>query len=310
MKSSIKSALLTFTAGLAVMSMLIGCGGKKTADTKEESETLFAVNTLKTGNGNLDDYLEFGGDVASVNAVDVMPDVAGKIASVKVSVGDMVQKDDIIAFVDASRAGYAYQTSPVKSPIAGRVTSLPVTIGNTVSQAMSIAKVARTDELEVKISIPERFISRIQDRQLASVTFDAYPNEVFSARVTEVSPVLDTMTRTMGVKLRFVKSDSRVKAGMYARVKLVTDSVKNAIVIPSPAIVTRDGESYVYIVSSQKNGDTPAAVRQQKITTGISVDNKTEVTKGLESGDEIVIKGQGLLNDGAKINIISVAQSE
>ncbi len=304
MKRMTKS-VITAASMIAVLT-LMSCGKKdmEEADTKEV-ETLYAVSTYKTSAGNLDEYLEFGGDVASVNEVMVLPDQAGKITNILVKVGDMVKKDQVIAYVNPLRVGVVYNDSPVKAPIAGRITSLPVTIGSTVSQAASVAKVARTDELEIRIAIAERFVSRISNGQKATVTFDAYPSVEFGAKVFEVSPVLDTSTRTMGVKLRLNPPDSRVKVGMYGRVKLVTESVKNAIVVPSSAIVSRDGKNYVFVIATPKTGKDPAVVGLRAVTKGISVDNKVEITNGLEVGDEIIIKGQTLLNDGSKVNIVS-----
>ena len=305
MKRTAKSVITA--ASMAAALTFISCGPKKaaTSENSKEVETLYAVSTYKTVAGNLDDYLEFGGDVASVNEVMVLPDQAGKITNVLVKVGDMVKQGQTLAYVNPLRAGVVYNDSPVRAPISGRVTSLPVTVGSTVSQSSSVAKVARTDDLEIRINIAERFISRISNDQTATVTFDAYPSVEFGAKVFEVSPVLDTSTRTMSVKLRFNPPDSRVKVGMYGRVKLVTDSVKNAIVLPSSALVTRDGKDYVFIVTSPKSGKNAAVVGLKPITKGISIDNKVEITKGLEAGDEVVVKGQTLLNDGAKVNIVS-----
>ena len=304
MKKSMKS-VVTLASMAAVLS-LMSCGPKKAAkEESKEVETLYAVSTYKTVEGNLDDYLEFGGDVASVSEVMVLPDQAGKITNVLVKVGDMVKKDQTIAYVNPLRVGVVYNDSPVKAPISGRITSLPVTVGSTVSQSSSVAKVARTDDLEIRIAIAERFISRISNGQKATVTFDAYPSVEFGAKVFEVSPVLDTATRTMGVKLRLNPPDSRVKVGMYGRVKLVTESVKNAIVLPISALVTRDGKDYVFVVTSPKSGKNAAVVGLKPVTRGILVDNQVEITKGLEAGEEVVIKGQTLLNDGAKVNIVS-----
>ena len=305
MKRTAKTVITV--AAIAAVLTLISCGKKSAANTEDnkEVETLYAVSTYKTVAGNLDDYLEFGGDVASVNEVMVLPDQAGKITNILVKVGDMVKKDQVIAYVNPLRVGVVYNDSPVKAPIAGRITSLPVTVGSTVSQSSSVAKVARTDDLEIRINIAERFISRISNGQKATVTFDAYPSVEFGAKIFEVSPVLDTSTRTMGVKLRLNPPDPRVKVGMYGRVRLVTDSVKNAIVLPSSALVTRDGKNYVFVISSPKSGKNAAVVSLVPVTKGIAVDNKVEITKGLEVGDEVVIKGQTLLNDGSKVNIAS-----
>lgn len=304
MKKTAKSVITL--ASMAAALTFMSCGQKKSAkEENKEVETLYAVSTYKTVAGSLDDYLEFGGDVASVNEVMVLPDQAGKVTNILVKVGDMVKQGQTLAYVNPLRAGVVYNDSPVKAPISGRVTSLPVTVGSTVSQSSSVAKVARTDDLEIRINIAERFISRISNGQKATVTFDAYPSVTFTAKVFEVSPVLDTSTRTMGVKLRLTPPDSRVKVGMYGRVKLVTESVKNAIVLPTSALVTRDGKDYVFVITSPKSGKEAATVGLKPITRGITVDNAVEITKGLEAGDEVVIKGQTLLNDGSKVNIVS-----
>lgn len=280
--------------------------GAPAASAGDDVEAIFAVNTFRTSEGNMDDYLEFGGDVASVNAVAVMPDMAGKVSRIRVSVGDNVKKDDIIAYVDASRPGMNYSASPVKAPISGRITAIPPTVGTVVSQQTAIATISNTDILEVKINIAERFISRIKENQTGIVTFDAYPGVEFAAYAHEVSPVLDTSTRTMSVKLRFNKKDDRIKVGMYARVKLITTSIQNALIVPSSAIVQKNEEPYVFVIANR--GSSQMSVRLQKVEEGISVDNMTEITDGLVAGDEIVIKGQSLLNDGSKVNVVSVSE--
>lgn len=302
----ITAALLVALSAAA----LFGCKEKEKKDDKAEAEVeaLFAVNTYKTKAGNLDEYLEFGGDVAAVSSVAALPDMAGKISRVMVTVGQMVGKNQVLAYVDASRPGMDYSASPVKAPIAGRVISFIPTIGTMVSQASVIAEIADTDELEIKVSVAERFISRISLGQTAIVTFDAYPGVEFKARVFEVSPVLDQSSRTMSVKLKINPPDKRIKAGMYARVRLITESIKDAIVVPASAIVTREGSPYLFVISSQKSESSPAKVRLCAVEQGIMVDNKTEITKGLIAGDEIVVKGQNLLNDGANVNIVAVQE--
>ncbi len=302
-----KRGIIFTAAAVSLMVLAAGCKPKeKAAKAEEDAEQIFAVSTQIVSAGNLDDYLEFGGDIASVNSVAVLPDQGGKITNILVSVGDLVNKGQTIAYVNPLRAGAVYNDSPVNSPISGRITSLPTTIGSTVAQSSPVATVARTDDLEVKISIAERFISRISDKQKATVTFDAYPSVEFPATVKEISPVLDTATRTMAVKLNFDKKDSRVKVGMYGRVKLVTESIKDAIVVPSSAIVTRDSKNYLFV--AEPHEDKKTTVKLVPVTAGISVDNKTEITQGIKAGDEIIIKGMSLLNDGVTVNVTSTAK--
>ena len=300
------SAKLPFILMAAILSSaLVSCKGKSEKTAKEEeTETIYAVNADIVQAGNLDDYLEFGGDVSSVSAVDVYPDAAGKISRIRVAVGDLVKKDQIIAYVDPSRPGMNYSENPVKAPISGRVTSFPPTIGTMVSQSYSIAKISDTDELQIKVNVAERFISRIREKQTAIVCFDAYPGVEFKARVFEVSPVLDTTSRTMLAKLKVEPADSRIKAGMYARVKLITDTIEGAVVIPNDAIVYRDGKPYVFTAKSES---AESSVNMVSVKEGLSVDNKTEIQEGLKEGDVIIVKGQSLLSDGSKVKILSIS---
>lgn len=308
---NIKKSII-FTAAVMALFSLSSCKGKKAAAKAEETEAeaTFAVNTYKISEGNLDNYLEFGGDVSSVSAIDVLPDTSGKLVRSLVSVGDKVKKDDIIAYVDASRAGMNYAASPVKAPVSGTVTSFPYSIGAQVAASMSIAKISDTKDLQIKVNIPERFVSRIELNQNATVTFDSYPSDVFNAVVYEVSPVLDNVSRTMAIKLRIVPTDPKVRVGMYARVRLITDRRNKVIVIPSNALVSREGKQYVFVITDEKTEKGNIKVKMVPVKLGISVDDVTEIQDGISIGDQIVVKGQSLLNNGDPVVVLSVINED
>ena len=169
-------------------------------------------------------------------------------------------------------------------------------------------KISSTNQLEISISVAERFISKIAMGQKATLRFDAYPNEVFHAKVVQISPVLDTSTRTMKVTLAMDPPDKRIKVGMYARIKLITDSKKDALAIPYAALVSRLGEQYLFVLSpdfTEQEGKEVYSVKMIKPQVGIRVDDKVEIVGGLKPGDEIVVKGQTLLEEGSKITIVS-----
>lgn len=296
-------------AVLVLSSTLVVSCGKKDADTAKDTEettdtVVFAVTTVTTTRGDLNDYLEFGGDVMAKSNLDILPDAAGKIAQVLVSVGEKVGKNQVIAYVDPSRPGMNFEYSPVKSPISGTITAVNIVPGSMVSQQLSIAKVSKMETLEVSMNVPERFVSKVQQGQKAYLRFDAYPGEVFFASVSEVSPVLDQSSRTMAVKLTFDKKDPRIKAGMFARVKLITDVRSNVVKIPEAAIVNRFGENFVFVVIPGEQ----ASVRRQEVTIGVRIDEKAEILSGLSPDAEVVVRGQTLLEDGSLINVVSRMQ--
>ena len=196
-----------------------------------------------------------------------------------------------------------YKISPVKAPVSGTITSFPFSVGSTVAGSLSIGKISSTGTLEIRTNVAERFISRVSMNQKAELSFDAYPGEKFPAVLVEIDPVLDTSSRTLGIKLVQQPADSRLRAGMYARIKLVTDTKKNTIVIPNNVIVNRNEQDVVYIIDPMTN-----TVKASPVKTGIRVDDRQEIVSGITAGDLVVIKGQALLSDGAKVNIVSIIE--
>jgi len=303
-----KLRLLTVIAAGLILGTgtLVSCSGKKPDDKKvadDAAVTVFAVSTTTATRGELQDYLEFGGDVTAKTNIDILPDAAGKIAEVKVQIGEYVEKNQVIALVDSSRPGMNYEPSPVKAPISGTITAVNVVIGSMVSQQLSVAKVSKMDSLQIAMNVPERFVSKIKARQRAFLRFDAFPGEIFPAQITEISPVLDQTSRTMAVKLALVQADPRIKAGMFARVKLITETKTDIVKIPQTAVVTRFGKNFVFIVQTGADGTT--TVKKQDVAAGIRVDDKIEILSGISSADELVVRGQTLLEDGSVINIVS-----
>lgn len=292
-----------FTAAAIALAAieLASCGGKNKKKNEEPAKAVFAVTTTTATKGELKDYLEFGGDVTAKTNVDILPDIAGKIAEIRVKAGDSVQRNQVIALVDPSRPGMNYELGPVKSPISGTITAVNVVPGSMVSQQLAVARVSKIESLEILMSVPERFVSKIRGDQNAYLRFDAYPGDVFPARIAEISPVLDQTTRTMSVKLALTRPDPRIKAGMFARVKLITDTKAGIVKIPETAVVSRFGEQFVFVV--QKGEQT--TVRKQPVTPGIRVDDKIEIREGLMPNDEVVVRGQTLLEDGSTVNVVS-----
>lgn len=308
-----RATIAALCAGLfAALTIFAGCSKanaqNKTAESeKEEAVTVYAVSTMTARTGDLQDYLEFGGDVTARTNVDITPDTTGRIAEIRVRPGDMVAKNQVVAMIDPSRPGMNYELSPVKAPIDGTITAITGVLGGLASPQLSLGKVGKIDNLEVSMNVSERFVSKIRAQQNAALRFDAYPGEIFPARVTEVSPVLDAVSRTMNVKLTLLTKDQRIKAGMFARVKLITDTRTNIVTIPEVALVKRFGETYVFAVEESETG---TVARKKLVTAGIRVDDKTEIVNGLAGGTEIIIRGQTLLEDGSAVNVVSRASAD
>ncbi|MDR2177688.1 MAG: efflux RND transporter periplasmic adaptor subunit [Treponema sp.] len=304
--------------GLAALALVIGAGLGSCKRTQSAEDRLaaqdappeaapvpvFAVNTTGAARGAIQDYLALSGDIVAGSTVDTYSDAAGKITRLYVTVGSKVTRGAPIALVDPSRPGMRYVESVVRAPISGTVISLPAQLGMTINQQVSLAKIAGGGGLEVRLYVAERFISRISLRQPCEIALDAWPGEVFRGTVHEIAPTVDPASRTMEVRINVENPESKLKTGMFAKVRLITEVKENVVKIPAAALVQRFGESFVFVVEPDNSGSGGFVARRRDIVPGILVDGVLEIRKGLEPRDEVIVRGQTLLQEGARVNII------
>jgi membrane fusion protein, multidrug efflux system len=272
---------------------------------EEEKITAFAISTTLAVQGEIKDYLQLNGDIAAKTTVDTFADTTGKLKNLYVKVGDSVKKDEIIAEVDPSRPGMTFAVSPVKASISGTVTFVPVQIGSTVAPNMPIAKISKMNELQVIIYVAERFISKLRINLPAIIRTEAFPGDIFRGKILELSPVVDKSSRTIEVKLSVRNTGYKLKAGMFAEVKLITEEKEGIVKIPSEALIKRFGESYIFVVKENPSDPERNIAEKRVVSPGLRIDNQLEITAGLEAGDEIVIRGQTLLEDGSIVKVVS-----
>jgi multidrug efflux pump subunit AcrA (membrane-fusion protein) len=270
---------------------------------------VFAVNTMLAATGQIRDYLMLSGDISAVSTVDAYSDAAGKVSRLFVAVGSRVSKGEVIAKVDPSRPGMEYVESDVKAPISGTVVALPAQLGMTISQAVPLARISGSASggLEIRLSVSERFISKVSLGQLCEISLDAWPGEVFRGRISEISPTVDPASRTMETKVVVENSLSKLKAGMFAKVRIITEQKDNIVKIPQTALIQRFGEDYVFTTEADPEEAGSFVARKKIVVPGIMIDGAMEVKQGLSANDEVIVRGQSLLEDGAKVNIIDRA---
>ena len=277
-------------------------GKKKVGGAVEQEAPVFAVNTSFAVKGQIQDYIALSGDIVAGSTVDAYSEAAGKITQLFVSVGDRVSRGSRIASVDPSRPGMTFRESIVLSPISGTIVALPAQVGMTISQAVPLARIAGGGALEIRLFVAERFISKMAMNLPCEITLDAWPGDIFQGSISEVSPTVDPTSRTMEVKVNVNNAGSKLKAGMFAKVRVITESKNNIVKIPASAVINRFGEQYIFAVD-RTDAENPV-VQRRVIVPGILIDGIMEIQQGLSPDEEIVVRGQTLLSDGAKVNVV------
>ncbi len=236
---------------------LCGCknNGKAAADKpgtqsqKKDEKSVFAVDVIKVVRGEFNDYIKLYGNMQSKRNVKVFPDQNGKVANLYVKLGQTVKKGTKLMDIDPSKPGMTYANSPVFAPVGGSITSLPFKIGETVSVQSAVASIGQLDSLEVVSNVAEKYISKMKEGLSVYISVDAYHDMTFKAVTSEISPVVDEISRTLEVKADIKDPNSQMlKPGMYANLKVITEYKANAFKIPSECVIRRYGNTFVYVI--------------------------------------------------------------
>jgi len=274
-----------------------GGAGQRPAGGSQRNASVVRVTPV--ARSTIENSVVINGDVLAVNQVSIFPAVAGKITGINYQIGDSISQGAVVAVVDPSRPGQVYSESPVVSTIGGTVLQAPVRRGDTVSTQTAVYVVGDLSTLMVETFVPERFSSAAQRGLKAQVFLEAFPGETFEAAVQEVSPVLDPASRTVRIRLGFTgRMDTRIKAGMYATVSLVTNARLNVPVIPRVSVINTYGSWIVFTVDDRN------IASRRVVSLGLENESYVEVLNGLEVGDKVVSAGQNFLTDGDPVRIV------
>ncbi len=175
----------------------------------------------------------------------------------------------------------------------GVVTAVNAEPGQVVAAGQSVVRIAREDEREVAISVPENRLGELKAAQQLVVALWANPGRLYPARVREISPSVDPATRTFAVRVTMMETDPSVQWGMTANVGLVTPVAAGAALLPLTSIYHKDGAPAVWRFD-------PGAGRVALVPVSIGQyrEDGVVITSGVAAGDWIVAAGVHKLQPG------------
>ncbi|CAH0191793.1 Efflux pump periplasmic linker BepF [Massilia sp. Bi118] len=196
----------------------------------------------------------------------------------------------------ANQTGYASLVSDTD----GVVTGIDAEVGQVVQAGTPVVRVARTDEKEVVIGVPEDQVDELREAAEVKVRLWADPNRSIAGKIREVSPVADPATRTYTVKVSIPASED-VRLGMTAVVDIVHksgDAAGAQLRAPLSSLVQNKGGSSVWVIENN-------AVKLQPVQVGGVAGNDVLLTGGVRPGQTIVTAGVNLLKPGQKVRILT-----
>ncbi len=208
------------------------------------------------------------------------------------------------ASVDAARAGLRGQSNQagyanLGSDTNGVVTAVDAEVGQVVAAGAPVVRVARTDEKEVVIGIPEDRVGQLRPAQDVNVRLWANRELAIPGKIREVSPVADPATRTYTVKVSIPASfDARL--GMTATVDMAAGDQGDGaqLRLPLSALVQDKGATSVWVVEKD-------AVQLRRVQVAGQAGNDILVSGGVQPGQTVVTAGVHLLKPGQKVRILT-----
>jgi RND family efflux transporter MFP subunit len=193
----------------------------------------------------------------------------------------------------------------VFAPFAGYVSQRALDIGAAVSgqaaatsnSSVAILVLQDIDPVKVQIEVPERDVARVRPGNVVRLAADAYPGRQFSGALARVVHSLDPRTRTMGVEVDIPNPGNLLKPGMYARVELVLEVRRGALLLPLEALSGTEGRPTVLAVRGGK-------VAQLPVELGATDGPRVQIVRGLAPGDQVIVQGKDLVRDGQSVTAV------
>lgn len=229
----------------------------------------------------------------------------------------------------------------VRSPISGVITKRNVQLGQVVSIGAPLFQIVDPDSFILSINPPERELSRLQLGQVAKVAIDAVGEREFEAKVLRVNPAIDAASGTFKVVLEFAAEVRKLlREAAFARVQLVTDTHKDALLLPKDAVVEENARKYLFVVEEGEKAEAlveeeaalttddatgaekSAAPAEEKkdarphqiatrieVETGLEDSNYVEILSEVAEDAQVVVLGQHTLKSGSKVTVMKTGDA-
>jgi len=234
---------------------------------------------------------------ASMDAAQTSMDVARK----NVEAGSLgkVSLDAASAQFYGAKAQYMgakklLEDSRCRAPFAGIVASRMVERWQAIGPGTSMLRLVRNDRLEATFSVPESEVSGLKAGNSAQFFLLDEPGKIYTGKVSTVDLAADSRNRVISARVELGNVGGRLRPGMAGKIRILHGTVKNAIVVPSFALVRREGGVLAMVVRDGVAHEAP-------VVLGSGSGDSVHVASGLKVGDKLVVRGAFRLSEGVKV---------
>ncbi|MBQ8501386.1 MAG: efflux RND transporter periplasmic adaptor subunit [Bacteroides sp.] len=187
------------------------------------------------------------------------------------------------------------QQTELRAPFDGIIGLRQVSVGTYASPSTIVAKLTKISPLKVEFSVPERYANDVKTGTGLNFTLEGNLNTLHATVYARESRI-DPTTHTLTIRALYPNSNGTILPGRYVNIRLNKTEIKDALAIPSEAIVPEMGMDKVFLYKSGK-------AQPVVITTGIRTESEVQVLEGLQVGDTIITSGTLQLRTGLSVTL-------
>lgn len=271
--------------------------GKRNESTKvtDVAAEMVIVKVATVQETIIAEQIKITGEIAPTFQVEVFSRANGIVVSEAISLGDEVQKDQVLAEVRQDVPGMEFSTVKIEATSRGFITSDLVELGSRVSTQKPVYTISGLRPIHMIGKVSEAYLSQIKIGAAVSVEVDAYTDENFAGKIAEIDPIIDRISRMATIKITVNNPTVKLKPGMFARC-YVTIGGHRGLVVPLDAIIRTGANRYVYRIDD-------GIAKEVQVQTGVILGASIEVQGTLQPGDQVVVLGQNLVEDGSAVRV-------
>jgi Cu(I)/Ag(I) efflux system membrane fusion protein len=200
--------------------------------------------------------------------------------------------------------GKVHPRLTLNSPISGVVSELGAREGMTLMSGAPLFRISGLGTVWVNAEVRETQASEVRIGNLVEARTPAVPGKLFKGKVSAILPEVDPATRTLKARVELANPGGELKPGMFATVNFTPAARKEALLVPTEAVI-QTGKRTVVVVAQGEGKFAPVDVE-----IGIETNGQTEIRKGLEEGQRVVVSGQFLIDSESSLRATATRMGE
>ena len=210
--------------------------------------------------------------------------------------------DEQMRLVESS--GKVQARSAIIAPIGGVITELTLREGMTVMAGAPLFRINGLGTIWVNAEVPEGSVAQVRAGVAVEARTPSLPETVFKGKVSAILPEVNLATRTLKARIELANPAGKLVPGMFASISFITPGRQNVLLVPTEAVI-QTGTRNVVMVAQGEGKFVPVDVRIAGETNG-----QTEIIKGLEAGQKVVVSGQFLIDSEASLKGATTRMSD